>query len=186
MIAQAFSWPAGGVPEGLALDIPVSHCDLFQTLLEAAGATPDEATARKINSPGHSYLAHLRGDNEVPWRNEVICEYGNARMMKKDGYKLILRYPFAGIEFENELYDLVADPRETVNIYKQSEHAERIASMRKAIEAFFAVYTVPGHSGLELEKQPEATPDSPWLHAVHLQKRNELPKELLVKPVATA
>ncbi|MGC8548542.1 MAG: sulfatase-like hydrolase/transferase [Acidobacteriaceae bacterium] len=186
MIAQAFSWPAGGIPEGLALDIPVSHCDLFQTLLEAAGATPDEATARKINSPGNSYLAHLRGDNSDPWRSEVICEYGNARMMKQDGYKLILRYPYAGIQFENELYDLKADPQENVNIYKEPEHANRIASMTKAIEAFFAVYTVPGHSGLELAKQPQATPDSPWLNAIKLQKQNKLPEDLLVKPDASA
>lgn len=181
MISQAIRWPAGGIPCGLSLDIPVSHCDLFMTLLEAAGATPDEATARKINSPGQSYLAHLRGDDAGGWKQGVFCEYGNARMMKRDAYKLILRYPYAGIEFENELYDLKADPRETVNIYKQPEHAERIASMRKAIEEFFAVYVVPGHSGLELARQPVATPASPWLRAIQLEKEHQLPEDLLVR-----
>ena len=36
-------------------------------------------------------------------------------MIRSDGYKLILRYPYRGVNFANELYDLRADPRETTN-----------------------------------------------------------------------
>ncbi|MGA2556110.1 MAG: hypothetical protein ABSG04_07535 [Verrucomicrobiota bacterium] len=30
------------------------------------------------------------------------------------------------------------------------------------LEQFFAKYTVPGHRGLDLERQPQCTPASPW------------------------
>jgi len=33
------------------------------------------------------------------------------------------------------------------------------------LDQFFAKYTVPGHSGLDLERQPQCTPASPWLAA---------------------
>lgn len=176
----AISWPKGGVVRGLESEREVNHCDLFATLLEAAGATPNSATAAKINSPGRSYLPHLRGETEAalvisdpPQQftqqlhdGMIFCEYGNARMLRADSYKLILRYPYKGVRFGNELYDLKADPRETQNLIDKPEHAERVAKMIAQIDGFFAHYTVPGHDGLHLEEQPMATPASPWLAAL--------------------
>jgi choline-sulfatase len=168
----AISWPKGGIPRNLEADISVNHCDLYATLLDAARALPDEATKKSINSPGSSYLAHLLGHGETQWRKDVICEYGNARMIQKDGYKLILRYPFRNVNFPNELYDLRADPRETINLYARHENAHLVQELTKRINSFFSVYTVPGHSGLDLANQPMATPASPWLKAVEMQQES--------------
>lgn len=167
----AISWPGGGVPQGLRSDLHVNHCDLFATLLDAAGASPDEAMARSINSPGQSYLSHLLGRPRCAWRSETVCEYGNARMIKQDGYKLILRYPYGDVRFANEFYDLEADLRETTNLYESAEHRKVIEQMTARLDVFFAKYIIPGHDGLHLEDQPMATPASPWLEALNLSNK---------------
>jgi len=165
-VSCMLSWPEGGIAKGLECDIPVNHCDLFETLLDAAGVSLDAKTAKEINSPGHSYLPHLRGKPAAPWQDRMICEYGNARMARQNGYKLVLRYPYKGVQWPNEFYDLRTDPRETTNLYSNPtpEHARIIADLSKQIDEFFAVYTVPGHDGMQLEAQPTPTPAAIWLH----------------------
>jgi choline-sulfatase len=159
------SWPEGGIASGLECDLPVNHCDLFATLLDAAGISLDVTTAKQINSPGRSYLSHLRGKPAISWRRGIICEYGNARMARQDGYKLVLRYPYKGVQWPNEFYDLRADPRETTNLYPNPtpEQARVIAEMSRHIAEFFAIYTIPGHDGLQLETQPVPSSAAPWL-----------------------
>jgi len=154
-IPCALSWPAGGIARHLESDLLVNHCDLFATLLEAAGAP-----SPGYKGPGQSYLSNLRGRGEANWKEQIICEYGNARMIRARGYKLILRYPYQGVTFPNELYDLKADPRETVNLYSKSPLTEQMAD---SLNEFFARYSDPRHSGLHLENQPLATKASPWL-----------------------
>ncbi|HEY2039521.1 MAG TPA: sulfatase-like hydrolase/transferase [Edaphobacter sp.] len=165
-IPCTLSWPKGGIPKGLTSDLCVNHCDLFTTLLEAAQATPSTALAHQINSPGRSYLSHLRGDSVAQSRDIVFCEYGNARMIRADGYKLIARYPFRGVRFPNELYDLKADPRETTNLFDRPEHAALIEHLTTQLNQFFATYTVPENDGMNLERLPPATPASPWVVAL--------------------
>ena len=94
-------------------------------------------------------------------------------MIRSDGYKLILRFPFQGVSFANELYDLKADPRETTNLYDApgTKYRQVIQQMTDHLNAFFLNYTIPDHDGLNLEHQPMATPASPWLEAVKLKKQ---------------
>ncbi len=169
-IPCTISWPAGDIPANLESDLPVNHCDLFATLLDAAKALPTSEASKQINSPGRSYLSLLQGKtaSDWKWRNYVICEYGNARMIRSDGYKLILRFPFQGVRFANELYDLKADPRETTNRYGDPDprYQQAIKEMSDHLNEFFSSYTVPSHDGLSLESQPLATPYSPWLEAL--------------------
>lgn len=155
------SWPKGGVPANLESDLPVNHCDLFATLLDAAGVPPQP----HINSPGKSYLTNLQGKPSSERTNDVICEYGNARMLKRDAYKLILRYPYKGIGYPNEFYDLKADPRETKNLFEDPNHQPRIQELTDALNRYFIKYSDPAYDGLKLEQQALATPDSPWLKA---------------------
>ena len=107
------------------------------------------------------------------WRDYTICEYGNARMIRKNGYKLILRFPFQNVNFVNELYDLRADPRETTNLYDNSspQYRQIIKEMTDHLDHFFSNYSIPAHDGLNLEHQPMATPYSPWLEAAKLNKQ---------------
>lgn len=167
----SIAWRSGGIPAGLDSGLPVNHCDLFATLLDAAGALPVRETAQRINSPGRSYLSHLLGKAPDEHRDDVVCEYGNARMIKRDGYKLILRYPYKGVAFANEFYDLKVDPRETTNLYEQPQHKKTIQQMTFRLNKFFAQYSDTAHDGLHLEDQPMATPASPWLQALKLKNQ---------------
>jgi arylsulfatase A-like enzyme len=162
-ISSIISWPNGGVRKNVSSDAIVSHPDLFMTILDVANAHPDAATLAQINSPGKSYLRQLRGESVKNWRDAIICEYGNARMIRNDRYKLILRYPFHWVQAPNEFYDLKADPHERANVYDRPEHQQTIKQLAARIDAFFKVYTVPGNSGLELESQPEPDPQAPWI-----------------------
>lgn len=172
------SWPKGGIQQNATCNVLVNHPDLWATLLEVAGATPDAHIAAKINSPGRSYLRQLRGQKVQTWRQTMICEYGNARMARTDRYKLIKRYPYAGITFPDELYDLHEDPRETINRHADPSLQGVIRDLSAELDQFFAKYTVPGHSGLDLEHEPVCTAGSPWLVAAkkHQGVKDDLPE----------
>ena len=166
------SWPVGGVGQNVVCNDAVNHCDLWATLLDVAHAQPSADHAVRINSPGKSYLPQLLGKPAEAKRNVEICEYGNARMIRDDRFKLIRRYPFEGLRFPDELYDLKEDPRETVNRISDAGLGQATSELDRQMNDFFAKYTVPGHSGLDLEHQPECTPGSPWIVAVDYQKRS--------------
>jgi arylsulfatase A-like enzyme len=169
-VSCTVSWPAGGIRRNATCEDFVSHPDLWATLLDVAGASPDAKTAAAIHSPGVSYLPQLRGQTALSWRKTMISEYGNARMARTDRYKLIRRYPYKGVNFPDELYDLQADPRETVNRHQDAGLQPVVDELSSQIDRFFADYTVPGHSGLDLEHQPECSPVSPWIRAVKLAR----------------
>lgn len=169
-IPCTISWPAGGIRQNATCDDLVSHPDLWATLLEISGATPSSVAAAKINSPGVSYLSQLRGQEVPEWRQTLFSEYGNARMARTQRYKLIRRYPYAGVTFPDELYDLQEDPRETTNRYDDPMLKNVVQDLSAELDQFFAKYTVPGRSGLDLEHQPECTPASPWLMAAKESK----------------
>ena len=169
-VACTVSWPAGGVRQNATCDHLVSHPDLWATLLEFGGCSPDAQTAAAINSPGVSYVRQLRGEKVDAWRETIFVEYGNARMARTDRYKLIKRYPYAGVSFPDELYDLRDDPRETANRCEDRLLKPVIDQLSGELDRFFTQYSVPGHSGLDLEHQPVCTDHSPWLVAAKQRK----------------
>ncbi|TAM82040.1 MAG: DUF4976 domain-containing protein [Acidobacteria bacterium] len=183
-VSCTLSWPAGGIRQGAVCNDFVNHCDLWATLLDVAGASPDVQAATKINSPGRSYLAQLRGQNVHNWRRTIVSEYGNARMARTERYKLVRRYGYKGVRFLDELYDLKEDPRETVNCFQAPSQKNVIDELTQELDQFFSKYTVPHHSGLDLARQWECTPASPWIVAASLRKKNRMPAAcipLLVK-----
>ena len=86
-------------------------------------------------------------------------------MARNGRYKLILRYPYAGVVFPNELYDLQTDPRETVNLYADPALQPVVSDLTEEIARFFTRYSIPGRTGLELDHQPACAGDSPWIVA---------------------
>jgi choline-sulfatase len=162
-VACTISWPAAGIQQNVSCSLPVDHCDLFATLLDAAGAMPDAATAKAINSPGRSYLSQLKGKPIADWRDDQISEYGNARMIRTGRYKLILRYPYLGKAYPHELYDLQADPRETVIGYADPSNAAIVKELSGRLEAYFQIFTFAGHDGKNQETQPVCNNGSPWM-----------------------
>ena len=175
-IACTVSWPTGGIQQNVVSEELVGHPDLWATLLDVAGATPDAKTSAEINSPGRSYLPQLRGQRVKTPPTSHFSEYGNARMVRTNRYKLILRYPFEGVTYPHELYDLVSDPRETVNRYSDPAQASVIADLTAQINGYFSKYMVEGRSGLELEKQMPCNAHPIWVEAAErLKKENAKP-----------
>jgi arylsulfatase A-like enzyme len=153
----------GRIAPGTILDAPVDHCDLFQTILEAAQCRETPEQARRRNAPGRSYLSLLTGQAEAGnWRREQFCEYGNARMIRTDRYKLIVRYRPHAETFPDELYDLREDPRETTNQISDPEQAGTVRELRARLEAHFTRYEEPERSGRNILALPVHNPDEPW------------------------
>jgi len=157
-------WP-GRINAGRKHSFPVDHCDLFQTILDAAGARETKEAHGKRNSPGRSYLP-LIGENATLdkqiWRDAQFCEYGNARMVRTDRRKLIVRYPPHAPRFGDELYDLADDPRETRNVIGEANNREIAKQLHTRLDAHFANHEEPEHSGRDILKRPRYNPNEPW------------------------
>ena len=156
------SWPERILGDRV-YDQFVDHCDLFATLLEAAGyRSGNTSDSDLVLSPGRSYLPLLEGKERPNWRRDQICEYGNARMIRSESTKLIRRYPGPNGRFDDEFYDLTADPREEVNRIGDGTCTEVIAALDRRLEGFFARYEDPHHSGTRIAELPICNRAEPW------------------------
>lgn len=96
----------------------VSLLDCTATILDLAGIDPAEA----IDS--RSLVPLLRGE-ETPWASDLVCEFHGhhfplpQRMIRHGRYKLVVNP-----ESVNELYDLVLDPDELINVHELPELAD--------------------------------------------------------------
>jgi arylsulfatase A-like enzyme len=104
VIKPPASWNA---PAGAATDALAESRDLFPTLLEAAGASLKDDTARR------SLLPWVRGTAGDP-REFVVAELGDTLAVRTLGHKLIVER--GG---ESRLYDLASDPAETRDLASQ-------------------------------------------------------------------
>jgi len=107
-----------GQPEGVVRSEFVSLLDCTATILELAGLDPSPAVDSRSLLP-------LAGHDEVAWQEDIVCEFHGhhfpvpQRMLREDRYKLVVNP-----ESVNELYDLVTDPDELLNVYGLPELAE--------------------------------------------------------------
>jgi choline-sulfatase len=136
---------------------PVTHCDLFSTLLGHAGLA--HPGPRGLY-PGRSFADLLRGGHVLDWPDAVFGEYGNLRMIRTPTHKLVCRYP----DGPNELFDLRADPRESANRYADPESAPLVDELSQRIDAYFAAYEDPELSGLRVLDLPSFNPEEFWRH----------------------
>jgi len=127
---------------------PVSHIDLMPTLLDVMRAHTDAVL------PGRSLMPLVRGEREpepvfVEWHpgggldksgpnpagaiRKPGTPTGSAFRMivSPDGWKLTLH-----TEDHNQLYNLQDDPGETVNIFGQSQHRERVCALTQTLHAW--------------------------------------------------
>lgn len=152
-VPMLLRWP--GVIQHAAREAFVDHCDLFETVLDAAGE------ASRDEGPGRSFLPMLRGDAQ-PWRDVQFCEYANARMIRTRDAKLIVRYPGPSGDWPDEFYDLAADPRERRNAIADPACTDRIAALREQLETHFARYDDPARSGLRAWDLPRHNSWEVW------------------------
>ncbi len=143
----------GRIPGGQRRHEFVNHCDLHATLLDFAGAEPAQR-----DSPGRSFMPFLLGEPAASWEHVYFGEYGTTRAIRDQRYKLTQRYAGG----ESLLHDLEADPRETVNLYADSRYQEIRDRLLARLEAFFARYEAPAHSGLLGDSLPMHNRHEAW------------------------
>jgi arylsulfatase len=126
-------WP-GHIAPGTRIAPMLQHHDIAPTLLEAAGVrVPPEMD-------GQSFLGLLKGTSQKGGREQAIsceCTWQAKWSLRTDRYKFILaRQPDLYGTPDQELYDLIADPREERNIAQVER--ETSAALERELEGWIA------------------------------------------------
>ena len=130
----------GKVQENVVNHEMVSHYDFYETILDIAGVTfekPEEM-------PGVSFAPLLSGEKQRVRDSVVVLdEYGPCRMIRTQEWKLVLRIP----DGPNELYDLVNDPGEDVNLFDDPDCQGIIQTLSKDMNDWYGKYADPEFDG---------------------------------------
>ena len=129
----------------------MQNIDFAPTLLAAAGVKP--------TTPMHGVsLLPLFEDGAEPWDRDLYYHFyenpgfhGVARHygVRTERYKLIYYYQ----NDEWELFDLVTDPQDQVNLYGKQSYAAITEDLQKRLQALRAQYQVS-----------QTDPEVPWHH----------------------
>jgi arylsulfatase A-like enzyme len=120
----------------------VSTTDVYPSILDMAGADFAETDIH-----GRSFVPLLRG-NPVEWRDTVFIEFNGVNSLatsmvtvRKDKWKY-------GWNCSNvdELYDLAADPHETVNLIDDPDCLPQVTEMRTTLEEWMVETRYPGRT----------------------------------------
>lgn len=128
----------------------VSGYDLTPTILDYLGVNwePD------IALPGGSFTHLLEGiagsnnDSRHEDARKVVVydEYGPVRMIRTEAYKYVHRFP----DGPHELFDLLADPNERVNLIADAALEAEIRQLQAGLDEWFGTYVVAEHDGKSL------------------------------------
>ena len=153
-------WP-DGLPGAFHPSIPFDHCDMFQTILDAAEVKLDSDEISAINSPGESLVKYFQTP-ERAWRSYQFCEYGNAIMISNLVHKLVRRFPPHQGVYPDEYINLSIDPRESANRIDDSASQSEIARLDTLLEDHFIRYEIPEKSARNMQSQPPCNGSEPW------------------------
>lgn len=156
-VPAIFALP-GRVQQGLVLTELLSAYDVAATVLELAGldsrpfergpgqsfaellrSLPDPAGDAGGRNPDGGGPPGAAGDRAVV----VFDEYGPVRMIRSTDWKYVHRFPHG----PHELYDLVADPGERLNLVDLPAHSTQVAGMRAQLQEWFQRHAAPGFDG---------------------------------------
>lgn len=124
----------GHIAAASATPIHVSNVDIFATILDYVGAGPQPSL------PSRSFAGLLRGEEVADWgEDEVYSEQEETRVIRTPQWALFKRYDRQNApDLHDELFNVVTDPGETVNLAADPGHAHIVADLSARIEAFFA------------------------------------------------
>ena len=134
-VPAIFSQP-GRIPQGQVCDELISGYDFMPTLLDYVKLSYN---AEDLELPGESFLPLLEGRENAASGNDHIViydEYGPVRMIRTREWKYVHRYPYG----PHELYNLVQDLDERVNLIDAPDTEEIRRSMKNQLESWFVRY----------------------------------------------
>lgn len=138
----------GAISQGQVCDALLSGYDWMPTILELA----DLGYTSLSPLPGKSFAHLLKNDADTGVANDegdadhvvVYDEYGPTRMIRNRQWKYIHRYPHG----PHELYDLVEDPGERINLVDDAGYGEVVSQMKGQMDAWFVRYVDPRSDGV--------------------------------------
>ena len=160
---------------GTVVEQVVANIDIAPTILEVMG----------LKAPGHmdgrSFVPLAEG-RQVPWRDHLLYEYywefafphtPTMHALRGDRYKYIHYY---GLWDINELYDMMADPKESLNLISSPQHREVVERLREQLYE-----TLERTGGLYIPLKP-ARWGQQNLRGKGGRKAAEFPPELVREP----
>jgi len=158
-IPMSVRWPEGLVAakRGQVIDKPVELRDILPTLLDAAGAP----TQRKLD--GASLLALCR-NGKAAWRDAIDLEHGVCYSQENNWNGFTdgrTKYIFHAFHGEEQLFDLVKDPGEKVDLAGDAAHAGTLRQWRARMVEHLEIRGEKWVKGGRLQTRKEAIPRSP-------------------------
>ncbi len=131
-VPMFMKWPAG-IPKGVKPQMVVNHMDIFSTVAAATGAKlPNDRPIDGVNLlPQLSKPADKGPERALFWRTDTY------RVIRKGDWKLQV----AQNPRKDWLFNMATDPTEKINL--ADKEPERLASMKKELEAFNATQVKP-------------------------------------------
>ena len=109
-----------------------------------------------------SFAALLKGESQT-WEDAVYMEQEEMRAVRTDEWLYVEQFSGAPhYSFENELYDLVADYDEKINLIDDPRGAEVVASLAQKLTEFCARYAIKDYD-LWNGGGVKSTTDKAWL-----------------------
>lgn len=124
-------WPEGIKHPGTCVDSFITLADFAPTFCQLAGLEWNRG------GPGRSFLPFLRGERVEHWTDELYTQsngnelYGIQRSVMTRRWKFV----YNGYDYD-ELYDLQADPGETVNLVGREELQPVVKELSKKVWEF--------------------------------------------------
>jgi uncharacterized sulfatase len=131
------SWP-GTLPSGEEVERHISHLDLYPSLLDLAGIQKAEDLLLR----GSSLVPLLQGE-KIDWDNTVFAQYLHLRSIQTPEWKYVYSLEDTTM---NELYHLVDDPVEYVNLLESEDQtwSNKHRELRSRLFSWMAKIGDPG------------------------------------------
>lgn len=178
----------GDIEAGVVRQEFVDQTDLFQTCLDFAGIDGSRYAKSDNYYPGNSIRPLVQKDcsesdaeeyspiqagtnlgtplsmiTPAPyrrdWKKIQFGEYGMLRMARNDRFKLVKRNGGQGCD---QLFDLLNDPRENINLFVHPDYQDVVNELSKAINEYFGMYQDEINSGLNVLSLPQHNYTEAW------------------------
>jgi arylsulfatase A-like enzyme len=120
------------------VDSLVGTTDIYATILDYVGLEMHPIK----ESPARSMRPLIENENIV-WDNACFMEQEETRAIRTSQWLFMMRIQNTKYEFKHELYDLVNDPDERVDLAQDPEYVDLVAKLSARLNEFFSNYANP-------------------------------------------